>query len=44
MMNGMVSMEMAEAILTMVNGHFFKGAGRLIRGFSANRKAQKQSA
>lgn len=42
MMNGMVTMEMAEAILTMVNGHFFKGAGRLIKGHFANQKAQKQ--
>lgn len=33
MMNGMVSMEMAEAILFMVNGHGFRGFGRLIRGF-----------
>lgn len=33
MMNGMVSMEMAEAILFMVNGHGFRGLGRLIRGF-----------
>lgn len=33
MMNGMVSMAMAEDILLMVNGHFFRGAGRLIRHF-----------
>lgn len=33
MMNGMVSMEMAEAILRMANGHFFSGLGRLIVGF-----------
>lgn len=33
MMNGMVSMEMAEAILRMANGHFFSGLGRLIAGF-----------
>ena len=42
MMNGMVSMEMAEAILTMVNGHFFKGVSRLVKGHFANQKAQKQ--
>ncbi|MGN0747910.1 MAG: beta-glucosidase [Aristaeellaceae bacterium] len=33
MMNGMVTMAMAEDVLLMVNGHFFRGAGRLIRHF-----------
>lgn len=33
MMNGMVSMEMARALVTIVNGHFFRGAGALIKGF-----------
>ena len=33
MMNGMVSMEMAEAILFMANGHGFRGFGRLVKGF-----------
>ncbi len=33
MMNGMVSMEMAEDILLMANGHFFKGLGGVIHGF-----------
>lgn len=33
MMNGMVSMAMAEDILMMVNGHFFRGCGRLIHHF-----------
>ncbi len=33
MMNGMVSMEMAESILLMANGHFFKGLGGLVKGF-----------
>lgn len=33
MMNGMVSMEMAEAILFMVNGHGFRGFGRLVKAF-----------
>ncbi len=28
--NGMVSMDMAEDILLMANGHFFRGCGRLI--------------
>lgn len=33
MMNGMVSMEMAQALLTMANGHGIRGFGRLVRGF-----------
>lgn len=33
MMGGMVSMRMAEAILTIVNGHFFKGVAGVITGF-----------
>ena len=33
MMNGMVSMDMAEDIVTMVNGHWHKGLFRLIRHF-----------
>ena len=33
MMNGMVSMDMAKDILFIVNGHFFRGVGRLIHHF-----------
>ena len=47
MMNGMVSMEMAEGILVMVNGHFFKGLGQVWRGWrslSRIAKAEKKSA
>ena len=33
MMNGMVSMEMAENILKMANGHFFRGLFGVIRGY-----------
>ena len=33
MMNGMVTMDMAEDMLTMVNGHWHKGLGRLIKHF-----------
>lgn len=33
LMNGMISMRMAEDILFIANGHFFRGAGRLIRDF-----------
>lgn len=38
---GMVSMEMAEGILMVVNGHFLKGVGKVIGGFFRNRKANK---
>lgn len=41
MTGGMVSMEMAEGMLTVVNGHFFKGIGKVIGGFFRNRKANK---
>lgn len=41
MMNGMVSMEMAEAVLVIVNGHFFRGMGALIRGYARNRKDKR---
>ncbi|MDD2981033.1 MAG: glycoside hydrolase family 3 C-terminal domain-containing protein [Hespellia sp.] len=41
MTGGAISMEMAEAILFMANGHFFRGLGRLIKGFFANNKLQK---
>ena len=33
MMNGMVTKAMAEDILLMVNGHWHRGLGRLIRDF-----------
>ena len=33
MMGGMVSMDMAKDILFIVNGHFFRGCGRLIHHF-----------
>ena len=42
MTGGMVSMEMAEGIVTVVNGHFFRGMGRVIRGFFRNRKLNKK--
>lgn len=42
MTGGMVSMEMAEGAVTVVNGHFFRGIGRIIAGFFRNRKANKQ--
>ncbi len=42
MAGNFVSMEMAEAVLTMANGHFWKGFGRFIGGFFRNRKLNKK--
>lgn len=38
---GMVSMEMVEGMLIVVNGHFFKGLGKIIGGFFGNRRKNK---
>jgi len=35
---GIVSTEMVEAVVEIVNGHFFRGMGHLIKGFFSNRK------
>ena len=46
MAGGMVSQEMCESIVTIVNGHavaFFKGLGGLIAGFFRQRKVQKKA-
>ena len=42
MTGGMVSTEMAQGIVSIWNGHFFKGVGRVIKGFFANNKANKE--
>nr|AFN84566.1 beta-glucosidase-related glycosidase [uncultured bacterium scaffold00090] len=42
MTGGMVSMEMAEGMLQVVNGHFFRGLGKIIKGFFRNRAANKK--
>lgn len=42
MTGGMVSMEMVEGIVTMVNGHLFRGLGRTIVGFFRNRRQNKK--
>ena len=42
MTGGMVTMDMAASILDICNGHFFRGAGKTIGGFFANRKAVKE--
>lgn len=41
MAGGMCTMEMAEGILTIVNGHFFKGTGRVIGGLFRSGKKRK---
>ena len=41
MAGGMCTMEMAEGILTIVNGHFFKGLSRVIGGFFRAGKKRK---
>jgi len=44
MMNGMVSMKMVDDILLMVNGHAFRGLGRLVRDFFRRPKLAQQPA
>ena len=39
---GMVSREMAQSIVTVANGHFFRGAAGLISGFFRNRRENKK--
>ena len=38
MTGGMVSMEMVDGMVHIVNGHFFSGMGTVIRGFFRNRR------
>lgn len=42
MTNGMVGTEMVDGMITVVNGHFFKGIGKIIGGFFSNRRKDKQ--
>lgn len=42
MTGDMIDQHMVAGILTMVNGHFFKGLGQLWSAFRAKRKYQKQ--
>lgn len=42
MTGGAVSMEMAEGMVTVVNGHFFKGMKKIIAGYFANARANKE--
>ena len=43
MAGGMVSQDMCENIVKIVNGHFFKGLGGVIGGFFRQRKVQKKA-
>lgn len=42
MTSGMVSMEMVEGIVIMVNGHFFRGLWLTISGFFRNRRQNRK--
>ena len=42
MTGGAVSMEMTRGMVDMVNGHFFSGIAKVIRGFFKNRKANEE--
>ncbi|MFV0332386.1 MAG: beta-glucosidase [Dysgonomonas sp.] len=41
MTGGAVSMDMIDGFIEVVNGHFFRGVGKVIIGYFANRKANK---
>ena len=41
MTGGMVSMDMVDGMVTVVNGQFFKGVGQIIAGFFRNRRENK---
>lgn len=42
MTGGLISMDMVRALVVIVNGHFFRGIGPLIRGFFRNQKLNKE--
>ncbi|MCR5452007.1 MAG: glycoside hydrolase family 3 C-terminal domain-containing protein [Lachnospiraceae bacterium] len=42
MTGGMVDKRMVEGMVMVVNGHFFKGVGRLIGGYFKNKSANKK--
>ncbi|HEY0218039.1 MAG TPA: glycoside hydrolase family 3 C-terminal domain-containing protein, partial [Cellulomonas sp.] len=44
MTNGMVSAEMVDGIVRIVNGRFFSGTGIVLRGFVRNRRADRATA
>lgn len=42
MTGGMVSMDMVDGLLLVVNGHFFRGMGQVIKGFYVNRRENRR--
>lgn len=42
MTGGMVSMDMVRGMVLVVNGHLFKGLGKIIKGYFVNVKANKE--
>ena len=42
MSGGMVSMEMVEGIVVMVNGHLFRGLKSVIAGFIRNQRQNRK--
>jgi len=44
MTNGMVSTEMVDGIVRIVNGHFFSGTGRTVAAFVRNWRANRRTA
>ena len=41
MTQGAVSMEMVDGIVKLVNGHFFKGLGKIIGGYFRNSRKNR---
>ncbi len=44
MTGGMVDDAMVDGIVRIVNGHFFRGTGAVVRGFVRNRRADRRTA
>ena len=44
MTNGMVSAEMVDGLVSIVNGHFWRGAATTVRAFVRNRRANRATA
>ena len=42
MTGGMVSMDMVQGMLLVVNGHFFKGMKEIIKGFLVNKRENRR--
>lgn len=43
MMNGIVSMEMVDGLLIIINGKFFRGLGYLIRAYFRNKNGKRET-